>query len=667
MRDDSDLADVIEADGRWRLADHRPVPLERYLQAVLNLHQRPEPLDAAIDMALRGLAGGGRADEAAIRRLTEAHPELEAVIRESAALNDALWSTIRLHRHMQKSAPRELPCAFGPRMEDGRHRYELRELLGEGSFGEVYVAVDRKLSDADHEALVSIKILAGGERSEWTRQLLIDEATKSRRIRHPNVVNVLDRGVTELNEDFIVYEFVDGGDLYQWHRRHHAIASIREIAALVARIARGVHAAHMAGLVHCDLKPGNIVLTGEGEPKVVDFGIAIRSAEHESMEARAADESGPMGNLAFMSPEQFRREEGALTIPSDIYALGGILYWLVTGQLPNGGTPEEVRGTHDRERGRLAPPSLREARVGIDTDLDAICRRAMAQNPQDRHGSAAALADDLDAWRAFEPITWTYSRPGRRLTLWARRKPSLAAASLAIVVLGFVSALVGVKATTETRMRNEFQGKVAAYLSSWMAAEGEGLSFLTLQDLWLAEWLYGLKILGDELNRFQVWDKRIETVRNHIAIIEAKERPSPVEINIWRTSLAFWLIKRGDWREAEPEMEKVMAGWGSMLEPDDPWMDDMRILAASAAANRLVDPEAPPADAQERTDVQRSLNAAFEVLDARRPGIPLHMLTIEQLIKLHESGPLEDVAKVNRLRGRIREVREELNVAGSDD
>ena len=119
----------------------------------------------------------------------------------------------------------------------------------------------------------------------------------------------------------------------------------RQAAAFIERIARGVHAAHMAGLVHCDLKPNNVVLSVAGEPKVADFGIAIRATDPGPAVA-ALDESGddePLGNLAFMSPEQFRMEPGALTIPSDVYALGGMLYWMVTGELPNGSTPEEIR------------------------------------------------------------------------------------------------------------------------------------------------------------------------------------------------------------------------------------------------------------------------------------------------------------------------------------
>ena len=106
--------------------------------------------------------------------------------------------------------------------------YELRDLLGEGSFGEVYLAVDRQLSEEEHEALVSIKILSGRGRSDWSRRQLTDEATKARRIDHPNVVRVLDRGVSEENEDFIVYEFVDGGELNQWSRRNKKPLPVRE-------------------------------------------------------------------------------------------------------------------------------------------------------------------------------------------------------------------------------------------------------------------------------------------------------------------------------------------------------------------------------------------------------------------------------------------------------
>ncbi len=310
---DAALADLIEVDGRVRIRLKRAVTLDRYLGAIPDLGDRPEPLDAAVDMALRALARAGRADERAVNDLAGRHPKLAEAIRDAAALNNAVWSTGSIRRYLTGSPIRKMPCDFGPRLDGGTHRYELRELLGEGAYGQVYMAIDGQLSEEGHPAFVSIKVLSAPGSS---RQQLIDEATKARRIDHPNVVRVLDRGVSEDDEDFLVYEYVKGGDLARWVRRHPRGVPVDEAVRIVALIARGVHAAHMAGLVHCDLKPNNIVMTAEGEPKVADFGVAVRAG------TKSDDSSVPLGNLAFMSPEQFRMEPGALTIPTDVYALG---------------------------------------------------------------------------------------------------------------------------------------------------------------------------------------------------------------------------------------------------------------------------------------------------------------------------------------------------------
>ena len=263
---DEQLADIIEADGRLRVRLKRETTLDRYLTAVPDLAARMEPLDAAIDMALRFVTRKGHGSSDAVEKLVSAHPPLELVIRDAAALNNALWSTTTAQQDVPTTTAKELPCNFGPIGIDGNHRYELRELLGYGAFGQVYLAVDRQLSEEDHPAFVSIKVLGGEARSTWERQQLTEEATKARRIDHPNTVRVLDRGVSDQNEDFIVYEFVDGGDLRRWVRRRSKTLEIHDGVRLTSKIARGVHAAHMAGLVHCDLKPrGGLLAWSTGD------------------------------------------------------------------------------------------------------------------------------------------------------------------------------------------------------------------------------------------------------------------------------------------------------------------------------------------------------------------------------------------------------------------
>lgn len=419
--DDRQLADLIEADASIRLSGGLAVELERYLAAIPDLPSRSLPLDTAIDYALRWLAPGGTRTitvEAA-EELIGRYPALADSIREAVVLGQALESAAEQPAPAAGAGAPELPRGFGPRMPSRRPRYLLKKELGRGSHGAVFLAVDRHLSETNRPAWVALKIL-GGEPTPAARQHLIDEACKARRIDHPNVVRVLDWGTAETGEVYVVFEYVDGVSLHDWLIERGGKAPPREAARLVADIARAVQAAHSAGVVHCDLKPANVLVTRDGAPKVTDFGVAAREQEHPEGSAWP-DPKARIGNLAFIAPEQYRLEEGSLAPPADIYALGGVLYYLLTGSLPNGDSAEEIARTHDAAYGRTAAPSPRHARRDVDRDLDQICRRALAPHKSGRYATADAMAGDLDLWLASRPIAWTRPGIGRRLRLLARR------------------------------------------------------------------------------------------------------------------------------------------------------------------------------------------------------------------------------------------------------
>jgi predicted Ser/Thr protein kinase len=656
IQSDAQLADLIETDGRLRLRLRKPISLQRYLDAVEDLPSRPEPLDAAIDMSLRALAGSNRVDETSVERLVTAYPQYESAIREAAVLNNALWSTTRVREHLSPTSVKNLPCDFGPTMEDGEPRYGLTDLLGEGAFGQVYLAIDRQLSEEDHPALVSIKVLPGSGRSAWTRQQLIDEATKARRIDHPNVARVLDRGVSADDEDFIVYEFVDGGDLGRWVRRRKNSLTTCEAVQLVAKIARGVHAAHMAGLVHCDLKPNNIVLTGDSEPKVTDFGIAIRAEERGRSRPDEDGEAEPLGNLAFISPEQYRMEPGALTIPTDIYALGGILYWLVTGVLPNGSTPDAIERTHDPKHGRRQPPPLRLHNPEVDRDLEAICQRALATQPEDRYNSAAAMADDLVAWLRHEPIAWTRPSLLHRTGLWARRKPALAT-SLALILLLLMASGLALRhlasvanqrrldaaiaqARTEEveRANNAARQTVRQALEQFKEAKNAGMPRQFLLDIWLLEWVYDPSQLGNPSDRLELWRKRIETVRDNLAKARAAGGENSFHALLWESALGFWLIDE-DCLEAEMVLDENYRKWQAKLDPQDPWLAHLRAMRACAIVTRLARTGVTGRDATtEMPDLEElalDLEVTEQMLNADHFGTALQRLILDRMLVLY--------------------------------
>lgn len=669
--DDAALADLIEADGRLRIRSGLIAGLDRYRRAIPDLASRADPLDAAIDIALRAFTRSSHADEASVENLIAEYPDLQDAIREAAALNNALWSTAAVRLKLSEAA-RNLPCGFGPLGEDGRLRYELLQLVGEGGFGQVYLAEDRRLSEEGHPALVAIKVLAGTNRTEWDRRRLIDEATKARRVNHPNVVRVLDRGISDQNEDFIVSEFVEGGDLVRWARHHRPSLQIRDAVELTAKCARGVHAAHMAGLVHCDLKPNNIMVTGDGEPKVTDFGIAIRAddAGHPDEELNPPDR--PLGNLAFMSPEQYRMEPSALTIPSDVYALGGILYWLLTSDLPNGATPEEVEKAHKSGSGARPDPELELSSRGIDRDLQSICRRALAVSPERRYNSAASLAEDLERWLNREPIPWTRPSLFRRLTLWSRRKPALAVTAALIVVLAVAAgamlqdlisarmeaAIARVRLEEEEKARLDYRDKLVEFARARGEIAMEELPAALLTQMWVTEWLYGPKVLGDGSDLGNVWKVRLKIVRRILENARASGHGEDLETLLWENGLAFWLLKLGECEEAETLLADNVRALDKKINPsDDPWLEDVRAMQTCAALCRLIETESgspPREDRLDRlTEMESIIRLSEQRLNRRFPGSGLHKLMLEHLILLYRPSQLDRPERLQEVEQRL--------------
>ncbi len=292
----------------------------------------------------------------------------------------------------------------------------------------MFEAVDHLLSDSGHAARVAVKLIAV---DDFTVHRQAAEATKARRIEHPGVARVLDRGLAESGELFLVYELVAGGDLQAWFEARERRADLRVVARMVADIARGVQAAHSVGVVHCDLKPSNVLVTPEGQARVTDFGVA--AITDAGAAGGSASGSIPLGNLAFAAPEQIRQSMASASPLVDVYALGGLLFYLATGEFPNGQTAEEVLRAHDSESARAAGASIRSRRPDADARLDRICARSMAARPEDRYATAAEVAADLDAWLHNRPIAWMQERLPARFGLWMKRSP--VAAALLIICL----------------------------------------------------------------------------------------------------------------------------------------------------------------------------------------------------------------------------------------
>jgi serine/threonine-protein kinase len=291
--------------------------------------------------------------------------------------------------------------------------YEILEPLGRGGMGVVYKARQIGL-----RRVVALKMIqAGTEEEPGAQARFHTEAQAVAQLQHANIVQIYEIGEHE-GRPFFSLEFVDGGSLSQ--RLKRSLPPARQAAQLLETLARAVHFAHQRGIVHRDLKPANILLTADGIPKITDFGLA-KSLEKPS---EPLTQSGTvLGTPNYMAPEQAAGEVRRIGPGTDVYALGAILYEILTGQPPFAGNTVMdtlYRVLHEEP----APPTQLQAK--IPRDLQTICQTCLQKDPARRYASAAALADDLHAFLAGEPIQARPAGPWERMGKWLRRRPATA-------------------------------------------------------------------------------------------------------------------------------------------------------------------------------------------------------------------------------------------------
>jgi serine/threonine-protein kinase len=305
--------------------------------------------------------------------------------------------------------------------------YEVEAVLGRGGMGVVYKARHPRLNRA-----VALKmLLAGPYAGPGELERFLREAETVAGLRHANIVQVHEAGDVD-GRPYFTMEFVEGGSLAQ--QLVSTPQPARQAAALVAAVAEAVHAAHQRGIVHRDLKPGNILLTADGTPKLTDFGLARRLEDAAGLTQSGA----PLGTPSYMAPEQAEGRSREVGPAADTYALGAILYELLTGRPPFRAetAAETLRQVVSQEP---VPPSRLNA--AVPRDLETICLKCLEKDPQRRYASAAALAEDLHRFQRNEPIRARPVGPLERVLRWARRRPS--AAALAATALALVGLALG--------------------------------------------------------------------------------------------------------------------------------------------------------------------------------------------------------------------------------
>lgn len=339
--------------------------------------------------------------------------------------------------------------------------YELLTEIGRGGMGVVYKARDVSL-----DRVVAIKMMLSAQfASGKDLERFHDEAKAIARFEHPNIVAIYEVGSHE-GQPYFSMQWIDGCSLAARAPSRQSPLSNREAAELLAKVARAVHHAHQRGILHRDLKPANILLDARGEPHVSDFGLA------RSLTA-ARDVTLPgavLGSPSFMAPEQAAGKTGQITTATDIYSLGGILYFLLTGQAPfSEATPlETLRCVQAQDP--VKPSAIRT----VDRDLETICLKCLRKEPQRRYASADALADDLGRWLCHEPIQARPVGTIDHIIMWAKRKPTVAASigvAMLITALGFAAVLWQWRQAEEARRQahQAHQEAVEELYSSYLA------------------------------------------------------------------------------------------------------------------------------------------------------------------------------------------------------
>ncbi|MEN6457472.1 MAG: serine/threonine-protein kinase [Thermoguttaceae bacterium] len=413
-----------------------------------------------LDAYLAQLQAGERPDRAA---LLGQHPELARSLDCLDALE--MLAPPAVDESFTPANDGALPRDFGP--------YELIREIGRGGMGVVYKARQKGL-----ERSVAVKmILAGHLASPDLVRRFQAEAKATARLRHSNIVHIHDVGQFQ-GQDFFAMEYIDGQSLAQRIADDHRPpldangenaetadgtrrppATFVEIVRLLATVARAVEHLHQQSIIHRDLKPSNILIDGDGEPYVTDFGLA-----KVFLPGSEATATGIIaGTPSYMAPEQASGRRAAVGPATDVYSLGAILYELLTGVPPfKAETPldtlmEVLSGD---------PPKPRKLNPRVPIGLELICLKCLSKEPADRYASAAALAGDLDRFARGESLAVRSPTIAQQFWSWTRRKPALALRLVALGVFYGVETINFVAGGVDSR----FHGRVSLIVALWAVA-----------------------------------------------------------------------------------------------------------------------------------------------------------------------------------------------------
>ena len=429
---------------------------------------QPEPMDTATEETLATVSprpGEEASDEATLAdHSMRPTPDAGEVTQAHDPTRTASGDGTTQAQSAPKSTLRVAPVIPG---------YEILGELGRGGMGVVYKARQIQLN-----RIVALKmILAGEHASDEAGVRFLAEAEAVAKLQHPNIVQIFHIG-EHAGQPYFALEFVAGGSLAD--RLDGIPRPPRAAAKLVECLARAIGEAHRLGIVHRDLKPANILLTPDGTPKIADFGLA----KLLNVESGLTRTDSVLGSPSYMAPEQAEGKTKQIGPAADLYALGAILYELLTGRPPFRGatvldTLQQVKTAEPVPPARLVP--------GLPRDVETIALKCLQKDPGKRYESATALAEDLRRFQAGEPIVARPVGSLERTWRWCRRNPALASATgLAATALVAVTAISILFAVSKSRsnanlaaayddLRHEQQQTKAALNKSQRLAAGLAL------------------------------------------------------------------------------------------------------------------------------------------------------------------------------------------------
>jgi hypothetical protein len=611
--DDDSLSDVI--------ADEAPrgpgLELSLFLRAVPDIRSRPVVLDCAIEVCLESRAIVTGNLQAAADGLAADYPDLRKEIEIACRLGSRMLSTTDLVEKIANPEPLRLPLEVGPNIGRGQRRSQLQQCLGAGSEGAVYLALDLALSPQGHQTWVAVKRLhAAGSH---------DEAAKARRVNHENVVRSLDAFDGDRGETFYVFEHVPGGTLQTVRDGTPGRFDARTAVQILIGVASGVQAAHAVGLVHRDLKPANVLMVG-GVPKVADFGIAQRV----TLEPKG--ESG--GSFAFKSPQQFR--DCPASQQDDVYSLGALLYWLLTGSFANGATVPEALARLSGDGSDV--PRLRALRPDVDMDLEAICGRALDFEIGARYRSADAMIADMRLWLEHRPLGWSRSPVHRRLGLSVRRHPVLWLAGVSAAGLTTLGAMFVVQRMADAEARKQqaelsglrIEQDVLKDRANRAAVAGTLVQSVLIQsrpDSAASNWINaatfleaaaGSELFGDMKKNQLLWDKRIDLAEIALERATKAGTRDSLESLLVESALSVWLIRAERGADALDHIDRIAPIWRRLLQPEDAWLKELAAYRAGAAVV-AVNPTDQDADRLRRERLQEAEAAVAKLEVVPRP------------------------------------------------